>query len=69
MPEDTKDNASFFSFYDVTYNVSIVVGTFSYGFINHVTGSMRNSALFLTIYFILGMGMLLTVKSIRKQEA
>jgi UMF1 family MFS transporter len=69
MPEDTKDNASFFSFYDVTYNVSIVVGTFSYGFINQVTGSMRNSALFLTIYFVLGMAMLLSVKSIRKQKA
>lgn len=63
MPEDTKDNASFFSFYDVTYNISIVVGTFSYGLIDQVTGSMRYSALFLTLYFVLGIGILLTVRS------
>jgi UMF1 family MFS transporter len=63
MPEKTKDNASYFSFYDVTYNLSIVMGTFSYGVINHVSGSMRNSALFLTIYFMLGIALLLTIKS------
>ena len=63
IPEGTDDNTSYFSFYDVTYNVSIVVGTFSYGLIDQITGSMRNSALFLTIYFIAGMVLLLTIKS------
>ncbi len=63
IPEDTQDNASYFSFYDVTYNLSIVMGTFSYGLIDHLTGSMRNSALFLTVYFVLGMILLLSVKS------
>jgi MFS transporter, UMF1 family len=63
MPEDTQDNASYFSFYDVTYNLSIVMGTFSYGLIDHLTGSMRNSALFLTLYFVLGMVLLLSIKS------
>jgi MFS transporter, UMF1 family len=63
MPGDTEDNASYFSFYDVTYNLSIVVGTFSYGLIDQISGSMRNSALFLTVYFVLGMIFLLTVKS------
>ena len=63
MPEGTQDNASYFSFYDVTYNLSIVVGTFSYGLIDHLTGSMRNSALFLTVYFVLGVIFLLSVKS------
>lgn len=63
IPENTQDNASYFSFYDVTYNVSIVVGTFSYGLIDQITGSMRNSALFLTIYFVAGIAFLLTVKS------
>lgn len=63
IPEETKDNASYFSFYDVTYNLSIVTGTFSYGFINQISGSMRNSALFLTVYFVLGIAILLTVKS------
>ena len=63
MPEDTEDNASYFSFYDVTYNLSIVIGTFSYGLIDQISGSMRNSALFLTIYFVIGIVLLLDVKS------
>ena len=63
IPDNTRDNASYFSFYDVTYNLSIVMGTFSYGVINHISGSMRNSALFLTLYFALGIALLLTVKS------
>lgn len=63
IPEDTVDHASYFSFYDVAFNVSIVLGIFSYGFVNHLTGNMRNSALFLTVYFILGVIMLSSVKS------
>lgn len=63
IPEDTVDHASYFSFYDVAFNVSIVLGIFSYGLVNHLTGSMRNSALFLSVYFILGVFMLLRVKS------
>jgi len=54
IPENTIDHASYFSFYDVTYNVSIVVGTFAYGFIEYITGSMRLSALALGGFFIIG---------------
>ncbi len=63
IPVNTKDHASYFSFYDVTYNLSIVVGTFSYGFINQITGSMRNSALGLAVFFIIGMILLFSVKA------
>src|SRR5690606_9666029 len=45
IPVDTIDHASYFSFYDVTFNLSIVFGTFSYGLINQIMGSMRYSAL------------------------
>ena len=62
MPLDTVDTASFFSFYDVTYNVSIVIGTFVYGYIEQVTGSMRNSTLALASFFIIGMIFLSQVK-------
>jgi len=62
IPDDTTDHTSYFSFYDVTFNVSIVVGVFSYGLINQLTGDMRNSALFLTIYFVIGTGTLLSMK-------
>lgn len=63
IPPDTIDHASYFSFYDVTYNLSIVFGTFSYGFINQLTGSMRYSALALGGYFIIGLAMLMLVKA------
>ncbi len=63
IPEDTIDHASYFSFYDVTYNISIVLGTFSYGLINQLTGSMRNSALALALYFIIGLVVLMRIKS------
>ncbi len=54
MPE-TKDTASFFSFYDVTEKFAIVIGLFSFGFIEGVTHSMRNSILALIIFFVLGL--------------
>ncbi len=63
IPEDTTDHTSYFSFYDVTFYVSVVMGTFSYGLINQLTGDMRNSALFLTVYFIAGAALLLSVRS------
>lgn len=63
IPENTIDHASYFSFYDVTYNLSVVFGTFSYGLINQLTGSMRNSALALAVYFIIGLVMLNRIKS------
>lgn len=55
IPTDTKDHASFFSFYDVTFNVSIVAGTIAYGSIEWLTGSMRYSALGLSVFFIIGL--------------
>lgn len=58
MPE-TKDTASFFSFYDVTEKLAIVIGLFSFGFIEGFTGSMRNSILALVIFFVLGLVALL----------
>lgn len=69
IPRDTIDTASYFSFYDVTYNLSIVFGTFFYGLINQITGSMRNSALGLGLFFIIGMIILLTVRSSKISKA
>lgn len=51
----TKDTASFFSFFDVTEKIAIVVGMFSFGFITHLTGSMRNSILALVAFFMIGL--------------
>lgn len=54
IPEGSMDNASFFSFYDITEKLAIVIGTFSYGLIDQVTGSMRNSMVFMSVFFIGG---------------
>lgn len=69
VPNTTTDYASFFSFYDVTYNVSIVIGTFSYGLIEFVTGSMRNSSLALGLFFIAGILVLTRVNLPKKQQS
>lgn len=62
IPEDTQDHASFFSFYDVTFNISIVAGTLAYGTIEWLTGSMRYSALGLSLFFIVGLLLVRKVK-------
>lgn len=54
IPTTTTDHASFFSFFDLTEKVAVVLGTASYGFIEQETGSMRNSALFMVVFFVIG---------------
>jgi MFS transporter, UMF1 family len=51
----TNDTASFFSFYDVTEKIAVVIGMLSFGFITELTGTQRNSILALTIFFIIGL--------------
>jgi len=50
----TKDTTSFFSFYDVTEKIAIVIGMFSFGLIEELTGSMKNSVLVIMCFFIIG---------------
>jgi UMF1 family MFS transporter len=67
MPE-TKDTASYFSYYDLTEKLAIVVGLFSFGFIEGLTGSMKNSLIFLVIFFVVGFLWLQSAWKIQKQE-
>ncbi|MDX1461526.1 MAG: MFS transporter [Marinirhabdus sp.] len=60
LPE-TKDTASYFSFYDVSEKIGIVIGMLLYGFIDQITGSMRNSILFLVVFFGVGVILLFRV--------
>ncbi len=55
MPEKTQDVSSYFSFYEATEKIAIVIGTFSFGFIDQLTGGMRNSVLALAVFFVIGM--------------
>lgn len=57
----TTDTTSFFSFYDVAEKIGIVIGMVLYGMIDQLTGSMRNSILFLAVFFILGVWLLFRV--------
>lgn len=54
MPE-THDTASFFSFYDITEKIAIVIGLSLFGYIEEFTGSMRNSVLALMAFFAMGL--------------
>ena len=60
LPE-TEDTASFFSFYDVTEKVGIVIGMTIYGTIDLITGSMRNAIVFLGVFFVVGLILLTRV--------
>ena len=62
IPENTPNTAAYFSFFDVVEKLGIVIGTLSFGVIGQITGSMRNSILSLIVFFILGLGFLLTLR-------
>ena len=68
IPEDTPNTAAFFSFFDVTEKLSIVIGTAVFGIIAQVTGSMRNSILSLIVFFILGLFFLLRLRGRKLRE-
>ncbi len=57
MIPPTKDTTSFFSFYDVTEKIAIVIGMFSFGYIDHML-SMRHSIIALVVFFAIGAAIL-----------
>jgi UMF1 family MFS transporter len=65
LPE-TTDTTSFFSFYDVAEKIGIIIGTFLYGIVAQLTGSMRNSTIFLGLFFVVGILLLMRVNKERK---
>lgn len=68
MPE-TKDTTAFFSFYDVTEKISIVIGMLSFGYINELSGSQRNSVLALIVFFIVGFIILFSAAKITSKQS
>ncbi len=53
MPE-TRDTASYFSYFDFTEKIAIVIGMLSFGLIDELMG-MKNSVLSLIIFFAVGL--------------
>jgi len=69
LPADTTDHTSFFSFYDVMEKLATVAGTFSFGAIEAITGSMRFSVLAITIFFVLSLFFLMPLYWRTRNEA
>ena len=55
LPPETTDHTSFFSFYDVMEKLATVAGTFSFGAIEAITGSMRFSVLAICVFFLISL--------------
>lgn len=68
IPEHEADTASFFSFYDVTEKVAIVCGLFSFALIEQMTRNIRNSALSLAVFFLIGLIFLVIMLVKEKRE-
>jgi UMF1 family MFS transporter len=65
LPPD-EDHTSYFSFYDVAEKLAVVLGTFFFGLLEWLTGSMRNAVVFLALIFVLAM---MAFGSIRKETS
>lgn len=62
LPNDTEDHATYFSFYDVTEKIAIVIGMFVFGLLISVSGSMQWSVLSLGIFFLISLVLLSIMK-------
>ncbi len=58
LPAGAEDTASFFSFYDVTEKIAIVIGLFAFALIEQMTNNIRYSALCLGVFFVMGLVLL-----------
>ncbi len=61
LPENVTDTTSFFSFMDVPDKLSVILGTFTFGFVGQLTGNIRYSLLALAVYFVIGLLILATI--------
>ena len=59
---DTHDHATYFSFYDVTEKIAIVLGMIVFGLLLALTGSMQYSVLALAVFFLVAFLVLYKIK-------
>jgi len=62
----TKDTASYFTYYDLTEKVAIVIGLFSFGIISDIMGNMKYSVLSLIVFF--AGGLIFLYSALKKQR-
>jgi UMF1 family MFS transporter len=64
----TNDHTAYFSFYDVAEKMAVVLGTFLFGLLETLTGSMRSSILLLGVLFLFGLIFLIQLKRIKPKS-
>lgn len=64
----TKDTASYFSFFDVSEKIGIVIGLFLFGYLTEITKSQRTSVLSCMTFFVIGLVMLMVTLQRSKKE-
>jgi UMF1 family MFS transporter len=64
----TENNAGYFSFYDVSEKTAMMCGLIMFGYMDHLTGSMRNSILALATFFTIGLILLFVTQRVRTEE-
>lgn len=64
----TENNAGYFSFFDVCEKLAMMCGLIMFGYLDHITGSMRNSILGLGIWFSIGLVLLVVVQRLQSKE-
>jgi MFS transporter, UMF1 family len=63
----TRDHTSYFSFYDVAEKLAVVTGTFLFGLLETLTGSMRMAIVLLGIFFAAGYAVLIWLGRIQRK--
>ena len=68
LPEDSMDNTTFFSFYDVLEKLAIILGTFIFATMIEQYHNMRYAALSMSVFFFAGLVLIrfLKVKMIKE---
>ncbi len=71
IPMDTEDTASFFSFYDITEKIAMVIGLFIFAFVEEHSPEkgMQNSVFALIFFFLISWLLLQRVKDSRLNRA
>lgn len=68
LPEDSMENTTFFSFYDVLEKLAIIVGTFIFATLIEHFNNMRIAALSMTLFFAVGLILIRFMKVKMRKE-
>jgi MFS transporter, UMF1 family len=64
----TQNNAGYFSFYDVCEKLAMMCGLIMWGYLDDLTGSMRNSIIALFFWFVVGLLLMLWVQHLNNRR-